>query len=436
MTNVALVVLDTLRRDAFEEYFDWLPGVRYPHAFSPGHYTIPAHAGLFTGYYASEVGVHAKSESLDCDTSVLAERLRDHGYTTRGFSANVLLSPWNEWDRGFDEYELGWRARAAAPGVFNWSEELDQLSDVSRVERHLRAVWKCVRSGSPTLPSLDVAWHIKNADHDGAPEALDYVSSTSFGEDEFLFMNLMEAHLPYDPPADYRTVSSTDFEDTSTTLLGGDTDCRILREAYDDCVRYLSGMYERIFEELRRDFDYIITVSDHGELFGEHDARGHWHGVYPELTNVVFTVWNGESEVEYREDCLSLLDAHRTILSLTDVEGVESRGRDLYSDLTEAVWLTESHGLRPSRIDALEADGFARDEIDRHDTPLYGIAAGGYYGWQTVDGFEETGRSPLDEPETRLEEELTNRDVKSVSTPDTADISQNTRQQLEDLGYM
>ena len=64
MTNIALVVLDTLRYDAFEEFFDWLPGVRFTNVFSPGHYTIPAHAGIFTGQYPSEVGTHAKSEDL------------------------------------------------------------------------------------------------------------------------------------------------------------------------------------------------------------------------------------------------------------------------------------------------------------------------------------------------------------------------------------
>ena len=157
MTNIALVVLDTLRYDAFEEFFDWLPGVRYTNVFSPGHYTIPAHAGIFTGQYPSEVGTHAKSEDLTYEEPVLAEVLNRSGYTTRAFTANLLLAPWNNWNRGFDQYQLGWRVRAASPDTFNWSETLGNLTKRSRVTRHILATIKCLLSETETLPSLNVA---------------------------------------------------------------------------------------------------------------------------------------------------------------------------------------------------------------------------------------------------------------------------------------
>ena len=80
--NVAVVVLDTLRRDRFREYFDWLPGQFYSRAFSTSHWTVPAHASLFTGKYGSELGVTAKSPSLDCDEITLPEALSAAGYRT------------------------------------------------------------------------------------------------------------------------------------------------------------------------------------------------------------------------------------------------------------------------------------------------------------------------------------------------------------------
>jgi len=48
-TSIALVVLDTLRKDSFDEHFDWLEGVRYDNAWSTSHWTHPAHGSLFTG---------------------------------------------------------------------------------------------------------------------------------------------------------------------------------------------------------------------------------------------------------------------------------------------------------------------------------------------------------------------------------------------------
>lgn len=56
MGNIALVVLDTLRKDLFDAHFGWMPGERFEHAWSTTHWTAAAHASLFTGLYPSEAG--------------------------------------------------------------------------------------------------------------------------------------------------------------------------------------------------------------------------------------------------------------------------------------------------------------------------------------------------------------------------------------------
>lgn len=71
--NVAVVVLDTLRKDAFDRHFEWLPGLQFDNAWSSSHWTVPAHGSMFTGKYPSETGVHAKNVLLDCEQPVLAE---------------------------------------------------------------------------------------------------------------------------------------------------------------------------------------------------------------------------------------------------------------------------------------------------------------------------------------------------------------------------
>ena len=64
-SSVALVVLDSVRTDYFEEHFDWLSGRYYTDAVSTSHWTIAAHASLFTGRYPGEVGVNMKDTGLD-----------------------------------------------------------------------------------------------------------------------------------------------------------------------------------------------------------------------------------------------------------------------------------------------------------------------------------------------------------------------------------
>lgn len=99
MTNVALIVLDTLRKDRFDRYFDWLPGVRFERAYSTANWTVPAHASLFTGLHPSETGVHAKNVYLDVPEPVLAERLANVDYTTRAISANVHATGHFDFER-------------------------------------------------------------------------------------------------------------------------------------------------------------------------------------------------------------------------------------------------------------------------------------------------------------------------------------------------
>ena len=71
MAAIAVVVLDTVRRDAFDEYFDWLPGRWFERAYSTSHRTVPAHASLFTGTYAGEIGVGGGNEHLTFDGRTL-----------------------------------------------------------------------------------------------------------------------------------------------------------------------------------------------------------------------------------------------------------------------------------------------------------------------------------------------------------------------------
>jgi hypothetical protein len=91
VTRIALIVLDTLRKDAFDRHFDWLPGRRFEHAFSTANWTTPAHASLFTGWYASEVGVHAEPLPPDggrqrkLEHSAFADRIERYDGPLHGY---------------------------------------------------------------------------------------------------------------------------------------------------------------------------------------------------------------------------------------------------------------------------------------------------------------------------------------------------------------
>ena len=437
MTNVALVVLDTLRKDAFDAEFDWLPGKRFEHAWSTAKWTMPAHASLFTGKYASEVGVHAKSEGFDCPEPALAESLRRGGYRTRAFSANLMVSPVFGFDRGFDTFDGTWRINVNSKSLKGWKEILEINQDTGGASRYANVIRRAIagqyRIGASIKRGVEKrvgGLHSEPRD-DGAEELLELVRDTEFGDNEFLFANLMEAHAPYSPPNG--TAVDSSYDEVAATLTGDEPDQETIRSAYDEAVRYLSDQYRRIFTELERDFDYIITVGDHGELFGEHGSWRHLHGVYPELAHVPLVVSGPDCE-DHCSKTTSLLDVHRTILELADVSS-PSRGQNLLGEIVDTPRLVEYEGLRKARIRMMRDTGYAESLIAAYNTPLAGISLpNSYYGYETLDGWHERGTSPVTEPHESLQELKQTLDIRTVSDDDV-NVSDAVRERLRDLGY-
>ncbi|ELZ18121.1 sulfatase-like hydrolase/transferase [Natrinema limicola] len=471
MTNVALIVLDTLRYDAFEEHFDWLPGRRFEYAWSTSHWTVPAHASLFTGRYASEVGIYAGAQTFDCPEPLLAERLQEGGYTTRAFSANPNISPVFDADRGFEQFEKSWRLKHHGDDLFDWDGFIAQTRD-SGPERYALALKKVLLGDNRTLPSLKHGAKLKLRDtrfgrhtefvDDGASTALDLARETAFGDDEFLFMNLMEAHSPYDPPSEWKT-ADVDIEGLAASLGEPKDDPADIERAYDDSVRYLSYMYERLFAALRDSFDLIITVSDHGELLGEHGGWEHLSGIYPELVRVPLSVYDARDgpveEITTDNRSVNLMDVYETVLAGAGLESaLATRGRDLTAlpardaetagerddadaaghgertsgGFREGETLAEYHGLPDRHLDAMRRKGF--EDVAYRTRWLEGIALGGYFGYETFDGFAEWGDAPYEDPPARLCA-LVDSLERREDVEEDGELDDSVMQQLEDLGY-
>jgi arylsulfatase A-like enzyme len=445
MTNIALIVLDTLRKDSFDKHFDWLLGKRFENAYSTAGWTVPVHGTLFTGKYPSETGVHSKNVELSFDRPVLAEKLQSKGYTTRGFSANPNITDTYKFTRGFEEFYYTWKGKIGSRSILDWNNFIVKNSDRGIIRFPL-AVAEAINSDADTFESLKLGAKMKASDFgvevggeedDGAQQALSLLQSTSFGDNEFLFMNLMEAHGPYDPPESYKTVGDTPSQSIADTVRGNtDTPRDKIWQSYDDSVNYLSDIYQQIFEELRTEFDYIITLSDHGEMFGRDGIWHHHYGIYPELVHVPLSIYSGNDEVTNSDKPVSLIDIYPTVLSMANDADDESN-RDLRSSLIPRDYLVERCGLRVHDKQRLYKHNCSDEQIRQFDQTLFGVVRqDGIYGWEGRDRFMSTKQTDIDSLKELLHQLRDELDITDIETSTDPEVPEDIKNRMEDLGYM
>jgi arylsulfatase A-like enzyme len=146
-----------------------------------------------------------------------------------------------------------------------------------------------------------------------------------------LFVNYMEAHLPYDPEPDIREERLPDIpsDDVVSTLWAYEFNAglhpfdqvdwvrvRRLYEADASTADALLGDLIRMFRDKGLYDDAVIFVtSDHGENLGEHDLIGHQFGVFQTLLAVPLVVRApGRLEKGVRNDPVMLIDLFPSLL--------------------------------------------------------------------------------------------------------------------------
>jgi predicted AlkP superfamily pyrophosphatase or phosphodiesterase len=110
--RVILIVLDTMRADYLDVYNDTAtsPNLKklaaesyvFENCIAPYNWTLPSHASLFTGYYASEHGCYKPGIPLPDTFDTLAELFQNNGFLTAGVIANFGYLGRNfNMDQGF-----------------------------------------------------------------------------------------------------------------------------------------------------------------------------------------------------------------------------------------------------------------------------------------------------------------------------------------------
>jgi len=434
MTSVAVIVLDTLRYDTFSNYFEWLDGLRFTNAWSTSHWTGPAHASLLTGRYPTEIGTTVKSRSLTCNSPVITELLQKKGYNTRLISTNLQIFVWDGWDRGFDERfgpNYG-KVNPSPEGVVEW-QKINNKLPLGGVSKYALAAVYCFLPRYKTIRSLQEGYHLAFGYKSSLAAVSNRINKQNFETKEFLLANIMDMHAPYYPPSNYRSVDRKIMPELEDSFINTVESPEEIRETYDDCGQYLSDNYRDLHSKLLSEFDYVITLSDHGEHLGEDGLWTHSYGLRPELTHVPINISGEDIESKIIDKPVNLLDVHATISDLTGVDTV-SQGKSLLKEDFGGERLVEYHGLSERRREKF-SDRDLGQLYEKYDTPLDGIISSEGYAFETHDNdIQVQGAWSPDEAQERLNT-LKNSIERKPIRSDNTDTSDSIKQQLEALGY-
>jgi arylsulfatase A-like enzyme len=292
--NVLLIILDTVRsldmslygypRSTTPALEDRAKrGTLFLHALSPAPWTLPSHASMFTGRPAHELSTDWYV-ALDDSTPTLAEVLRDHGWRTGGFVANL---PYTNREvglgRGFTRYE---DYPVSVAQLFAGASLVRAVTGNDQLRDWLGWYTPLVQKPAPEIGSAFLRW----ADADRRRPF-------------FAFLNYYDAHKPVVPPEPFASRflppgSRLQPEIKRRTSDAIPWDPAVIAGAlasYDGAIAYLDSELEQLFRQLEArgllENTLVIVTSDHGEEFAEHGLIDHGNSLYRPALEVPLLLW-------------------------------------------------------------------------------------------------------------------------------------------------
>jgi arylsulfatase A-like enzyme len=283
--NVLLIVLDALRADRLGSYGYPRPtspflddfakkSVRFEKAIADSSWTLPSHVSMFTGRIPSEHG--AILDPFDNSYPTIAGELNSRGYATVGIVANSFLAT---------------RVQGLAHGFVHWENIFTGPADSFRRTSVGRRIEKLIAGrliGRVYPPGRMTATDVNRRFLDW----LDHRPDRPF----FAFLNYMEMHEPYAPPAEFAAKFNEHPEDIvfeyrwRRKTPPNQEMKKYLDDGYDASLAYLDSQLLVLFAELqKRGLEQnllVIITSDHGQSLLDHDMIGHKTSLYREQIHV------------------------------------------------------------------------------------------------------------------------------------------------------
>ncbi len=277
LPDILVLVLDAARADHFGSYGyprDTTPQLDalaaesfvFRNVVAECPYTVCSSPNFMSGLSFTQHGIDQKGLRLPDEVETLAERLREAGYRTVGYTANPNNASSTGAEQGFDEFH---------------------------------EMWRYFRNRARTHPGP-------------MTDSIRQRIAQGFGDQPaFIFAHYVPPHEPYDPDPEFDVFGDPDYdgpvtgqlEQTRAIFFGkmaiDDADLHELEALYDGNLRQADAWVAKLFDAQREagrwDNTIVLVTSDHGEAFGEHGEIGHNTTLFREMLDVPFVLRLPES---------------------------------------------------------------------------------------------------------------------------------------------
>ncbi|MFD1633872.1 alkaline phosphatase family protein [Haloplanus ruber] len=315
MRRVALIVLDCVRKDYFDEnatQIKKMADLDVDECYAASSWSVPSHSSLFTGTLPHEHQVH----SYNTDYSILKTFFEE--VESEGISANGAVSDAFNADKLFNEFVAFSGKQEITPDAVTFKDVVEYEAGLQRIVEYLRQAIDDGKLKHSLINGIGIkANHfIKRlpiypfGDH-GASQVTKRLSDS---DADFVFCNYIDAHAPMQNhryiesnfPKGWHSnqISIEDIRDSE--LEASQRDLNKYHNLYSKTIQYLDSKIATFAEEMPDDMTLIITA-DHGEemlMDGESDL-GHT-GFSQSLLHVPFVIIG--SDAKYDGGTVSHLD--------------------------------------------------------------------------------------------------------------------------------
>jgi arylsulfatase A-like enzyme len=396
--SVVLLTLDTVRADhtalgGYER--DTTPVLGqlarqwsvYSRLFATADMTLTTHASMFTGLYPRQHGAFhipkpgsADFHPLDPSFTTLAEVLAAKGYATLGVVANPdFLTPRCGIDQGFQAYDVHDLVPIDLTGT-----------------AYLRGLARAILTPFTGTQDFDLTTRRAEEINRDAFSLLDEVKRK--GMPFFLFVNYMDAHAPYLPPAPFdRRFPGKDAAFSAARMqelqpLGGNRFSSLTTKEkqgivseYDGGIAYEDEQAGRLIEKLKSlglyDNTLILITADHGEHLADHQLLTHEVSVYQSLVHVPLAIkYPGQQAGTIIDTPVSQIDFMPTILAAAGIKsplalsGLDLRTINTAPPRTLFSVTYADHGMIGQSATAVIANGFKFIDSTRGTRELFDLA--------------------------------------------------------------